>query len=183
MSSLTEFPASVEVCLQDVFFPTSSLNNPGINEALIQSWFSLWLKRLSNYIPEAIAYELCLRLTGNGEIQTLNCKYRNRNGPTDVLAFATLEVNMPPIDKSEPVYLGDIIISVDTANQQAKEQGHSLQIELAWLMAHGFLHLLGWDHPDEESLHEMLWLQETLLKMVGLVPQNQKFLPKYIEKV
>ncbi|MGB3695024.1 MAG: rRNA maturation RNase YbeY [Spirulinaceae cyanobacterium] len=168
-----------EVCLQDVFFSTSSLNNPGINQETVQSWFQSWFGKLSEQIPEAIAYELCLRLTGDHEMQTLNCKYRNKNVPTDVLAFATSEVNMPQLDKSEPLYLGDIIISVDTAWKQAQEQRHSLQVELAWLTSHGFLHLLGWDHPDQDSLEEMLSVQETLLKLVGLVPQNQNFLPKY----
>ncbi len=166
----------IEVCLQDVFFPTSSLDNPGVDTATVQSWFQCWFKNLSTQIPEAIAYELCLRLSGDREIETLNGQYRNKNVPTDVLAFATLEVDLPQLDKSEPLYLGDIIISVDTAWKQAKAQGHSLQVELAWLTTHGLLHLLGWDHPDQESLQEMLCLQETLLNLVGLVPQNQKFL-------
>jgi probable rRNA maturation factor len=69
---------------------------------------------------------------------------------------------------SVPLYLGDVVISVDTAHQQAQQQGHSLQTELAWLATHGLLHLLGWDHPDEESLLEMLNQQETLLQSVEL---------------
>lgn len=68
----------------------------------------------------------------------------------------------------EPLYLGDMIISVETARRQAQQQNHSLTLELAWLAAHGLLHLLGWDHPDDISLHEMLNRQETLLKIVGL---------------
>jgi probable rRNA maturation factor len=66
------------------------------------------------------------------------------------------------------LYLGDIVISVETAYRQAQQQGHSLQTELAWLATHGLLHLLGWDHPDEESLQGMLYQQETLLKLVNL---------------
>ena len=69
---------------------------------------------------------------------------------------------------SMPLYLGDIIISVETAQQQALTQNHSLARELAWLTAHACLHLLGWDHPDETSLLEMLSLQETLLKTVEM---------------
>jgi probable rRNA maturation factor len=73
---------------------------------------------------------------------------------------------------SEPLYLGDIAISIDTAQRQAQQQGHSLKTELAWLAAHGFLHLLGWDHPDEESLTQMLDRQETLLQAIGLAIQT-----------
>ncbi len=67
-----------------------------------------------------------------------------------------------------PLYLGDIVISVDTANRQATEQGHPLQTELAWLATHGLLHLLGWDHPDETSLLQMLERQAVLLQQIGL---------------
>jgi probable rRNA maturation factor len=88
-----------------------------------------------------------------------------------VLAFAALEVNFPQLPEEfselEPLYLGDIIISVETAQRQSEQQNHSLDKELVWLAAHGFLHLLGWDHPDEESLLKMLAQQEVLLKLAG----------------
>ncbi|MEO0935438.1 MAG: rRNA maturation RNase YbeY, partial [Cyanobacteria bacterium J06641_2] len=83
-----------------------------------------------------------------------------------------LEVNSPHVTEmdteNEPLYLGDIIVSVDTARKQAIQQGHSLKIELAWLASHGFLHLIGWDHPDEESLQRMLRKQVMLLKTLGI---------------
>jgi len=88
-----------------------------------------------------------------------------------VLAFASLEVDCPQaveLMEDTPLYLGDIAISVDTAIRQAQQQGHPLKTELAWLAAHGLLHLLGWDHPDEDSLSEMLNQQETLLQIIGL---------------
>jgi probable rRNA maturation factor len=123
-------------------------------------------------MPPASAYELTLRLTEDREIQVLNAQYRHKNKPTDVLAFAALEVNspqLPPeIQLSMPLYLGDVVISVETAYRQAQQQGHSLQTELAWLATHGLLHLLGWDHPDEESLRGMLNQQEILLETVEL---------------
>ena len=58
------------------------------------------------------------------------------------------------------IELGDIVISLETAGRQAQEQGHSLQQELRWLVSHGLLHLLGWDHTDDDSLAAMLALQE-----------------------
>jgi len=134
-------------------------------------WFQTWLQQLTTELPPAIGYELSIRLSDDGEIQQLNAQYRHQNKPTDVLSFAALEAEYPQIEslpKEIPLYLGDIIISVDTAARQAEQQEHSVTVELAWLAAHGLLHLLGWDHPDEESLTRMLDQQETLLTAVGL---------------
>lgn len=114
-------------------------------------------------------YELSLRLTDDGEIKTFNRQYRQQDCSTDVLAFAALEANIPQVSElNEPLYLGDIIISLDTALEQARSQNHSLTIELAWLASHGLLHLLGWDHPDEDSLAKMLACQRNLLSQIGL---------------
>jgi len=134
-----------------------------------QSWFQTWLEVLQPSLSPLGAYELCLRLTNDGEIQALNAQYRQKNQATDVLAFVALEVDTPHFEEgsSEPVYLGDIVISIDTAIRQAKEYQHSLTQELAWLACHGLLHLLGWDHPDDESLTRMLNQQTILLRRIG----------------
>jgi probable rRNA maturation factor len=176
----------VEVSVQDCYFTDSETAatdtkaeieksaNP-ISTETWESWFQQWLETLQPDISPANAYELSIRFTDDTEIQALNAQYRHKNQPTDVLAFAALEVDspqLPPqIQLSLPVYLGDIVISVDTANLQALEQGHSLETELAWLAAHGLLHLLGWDHPDENSLTQMLAQQTTLLQIVKLSVQ------------
>ncbi len=131
------------------------------------SWFETWLAQPNLELPPANSYELSLRLTDDAEIQLLNSQYRQKDQPTDVLAFAALENDMPLVP-GLPVYLGDIIISVDTANRQAFSYQHSLQQELAWLASHGFLHLLGWDHPDEVSLENMLQRQEQLLGTINV---------------
>lgn len=168
----------VEVNVQDCFLTYSQLAAEGellvepIATATWETWFDQWLETLQSDLPPAERYELCLRLTDDEEIQTLNAQYRHKNQPTDVLAFAALEVNSPQLPpgmrSSMPLYLGDIVISVDTADRQARQQGHSLHTELAWLAAHGLLHLLGWDHPDDETLVAMLEQQQTLLKIVNL---------------
>ena len=169
----------VEVSVQDYFFTESRsadmsenyIPSP-ISTSTWESWFYQWLETLESELPPAGSYELSLRLTEDTEIQALNAKYRHKDHPTDVLAFAALEVNSPQlpaqIQLSMPLYLGDIVISVDTAIRQAQQQGHSLRVELGWLATHGLLHLLGWDHPDEESLREMLNQQENLLNIVDL---------------
>ncbi len=162
----------VEVSVQDVFFQDAQDLNSTIGAETWETWFQQWLEALYPHIPPAPSYELTLRLTDDAEIQALNAQYRHQNLPTDVLAFAALEVDcpQPPVEllASLPVYLGDIVISVATAQRQAQQQGHSLPTELAWLAAHGLLHLLGWDHPDEASLTGMLNQQEKLLMMIGL---------------
>jgi probable rRNA maturation factor len=140
-----------------------------------EAWFQVWLENQAADVPVAPGYEVSLRLTGDPQMQALNSQYRQLDRSTDVLAFAALEVNCPQPDEilsSEPLYLGDIVISIDTAHRQAEQQGHPLKTELAWLAVHGFLHLLGWEHPDEESLTQMLDRQETLLRAIGLVIQT-----------
>ncbi|YAI82715.1 MAG: rRNA maturation RNase YbeY [cyanobacterium endosymbiont of Rhopalodia sterrenbergii] len=169
---------TVDLYLQDVF-DLESLNDSDVFDLITatwQQWIQIWLEELHSIIAISKAYELSLRLTSDDEIQTFNNQYRHKNQPTDVLAFAALEVKVPQSSEktnaNDPLYLGDIIISVDTAKKQARQNHHSLTVELAWLVAHGLLHLLGWDHPDEESLQQMLAQQETLLKLVGLQPNN-----------
>lgn len=173
VSSPTTIP-SVEVNLQDIF---GFLGSPNWESSYImsetwQEWVQTWLQAMKPNITLSDAYELSLRLTSNQEIQALNAQYRQKDQPTDVLAFAALEVDVPqyPMELAilEPLYLGDIIISVETASKQAQQNNHSLRVELAWLATHGLLHLLGWDHPNEESLQAMLSQQKNLLKLVGL---------------
>lgn len=135
-----------------------------------QQWFQVWLEHLQ----EDGNYEIALRLTDDDEIQQLNAQYRYQDRPTDVLAFAALEADIPAIPpglaglQAEPTYLGDIVISANTAALQAQERGHSHQYELVWLAAHGLLHLLGWDHPDEPSLERMLEQQDILLSLIDI---------------
>ena len=111
---------------------------------------------------------LGLRFTDDSTIAELNDHWRQRAESTDVLSFAALD----PSDEwphTPCLELGDIVVSVETAHRQAEEQGHSLERELRWLVSHGLLHLLGWDHPDDSSLAAMLALQERLLAIDGSV--------------
>ncbi|MDX2257002.1 MAG: rRNA maturation RNase YbeY [Pseudanabaenaceae cyanobacterium bins.39] len=137
-----------------------------------QEWFETWAKYLHTQDQlEPENYELSLAITDDHVIQKFNWQYRQIDRPTDVLSFAAQEANIPDVpasmfDYAEPIYLGDIIISQTTAIRQAQEREHSLTYELAWLAAHGLLHLLGWDHPDDQSLMAMLEQQDTLLSLV-----------------
>ena len=158
----------VEVIVQDYWFAEAEAP---VELSTWETWFQSWLQQLDPDLSMIRAYELSLRLTNDAEIQTLNAQYRQKDQPTDVLAFAALEAeSLLPTDIQQemPLYLGDIVISVETAQIQATQQGHSLQQELAWLAAHALLHVLGWDHPDEAALLKMLHQQEVLLQTIGL---------------
>jgi probable rRNA maturation factor len=160
----------VEVIIQDHYFSLET-GIATISSNQWTGWLERWLEIMQEELPEAIGYELSLRLTNDQEIQQLNHQYRQKDQPTDVLAFAALEGDYPLLAEEmaeEPLYLGDVVISVDTAQRQAIDREHSLELELAWLAAHGLLHLLGWDHPDDESLGIMLKQQEVLLHSVNL---------------
>ena len=156
---------NLELIVQDLYQPST------VEETTWVSWFQDWLQTPGLDLPPADTYELSLRLTTDSEIQALNSQFRHQDKPTDVLSFAAMEVDFPRIGEDAAdlsLYLGDIIISVDTAVRQAPEHGYSLRKELAWLASHGLLHLLGWDHPNEASLLLMLQQQEKLLACSGL---------------
>jgi len=161
---------STETLHLDVALTAAHPAAEALESADWQSWLSRWANHLGVEGSPIQVYELSLRLTDDGEIQELNRIYRHLDQPTDVLSFATLETDsiLPPeLLAVEPLYLGDIIISLDTAQRQAQEQQHSLLQETIWLTAHGFLHLLGWDHPDGPSLEAMLAQQTELLSLIG----------------
>ncbi len=104
----------------------------------------------------------CL-LTGDREIRRLNREFRGHDRPTDVLSFPSPEApesrkraGCPRFSRSEtrkhagcPRFLGDVAISVDRAAGQAREHGHGIEAEIAILMLHGLLHLLGYDHESD----------------------------------
>jgi probable rRNA maturation factor len=87
--------------------------------------------------------ELSVALVGDAEMRRLNATYRGKDRPTDVLSFSQREGESPGVDSA---LLGDVVISVPTAARQAHERGTELERELAELLAHGILHLLGYDH-------------------------------------
>ena len=131
-------------------------------EALKQSWEQPTASQLNDCLDVSLG----LQLTGDQEIAELNGRWRGLPEATDVLSFAALESEMP-LQQATTLELGDIVVSVPTAARQAIEQGHSLERELQWLVSHGLLHLLGWDHPDEATLNAMIACQERLLAMAG----------------
>ena len=136
-----------------------------------QTWFKVWLSELKPALSPIGRYEVNLLLTDDVTIQQLNATYRHQDKATDVLAFAAQETEIPGaqvIYQTAPLPLGDVIISIETAQRQRHDAHYSLVQELAWLAAHGLLHLLGWDHPDDAALKIMLEKQQQLLRQIDL---------------
>ena len=112
--------------------------------------------------------ELSITLTDDKNIHALNKKYRQIDRPTDVLSFAFRESEEPEILNAEVEILGDIIISLERAKVQAEEFGHSYLREIIFLEVHGLLHLLGYDHIEENDRIEMETEQKFIMEKLGI---------------
>lgn len=137
---------------------------------------------------QALDYEQCpyeaqiyVLLTDNEEIHQINLEHRQIDGPTDVLSFPLASYSAPAdfsdLEEREPdafhpttgeLMLGDIIISMDKVKEQAREYGHSVRRELAFLVAHSMLHLMGYDHVEEDERSLMEERQEEILQQCGI---------------
>ncbi|GAB6158101.1 rRNA maturation RNase YbeY [Desulfotomaculum varum] len=118
------------------------------------------------YSPEA---EVGLIFVDDNYIQSLNAEYRGIDKPTDVLSFALNEgEDMPQVEEAEDL-LGDIVISLPTARRQAAAYGHSFEREVAYLTAHGCLHLLGYDHQNETDRQVMRQKEEAILHRLNVL--------------
>lgn len=119
-------------------------------------------------------------LTDNDTIHEINNRQRNIDSATDVLSFPLIDYTIPgsfdgldgsPCDyfdlSTDELMLGDIVISVDKVYEQAHEYNHSVTRELAFLVAHSMLHLVGFDHMEEEERKTMEDMQEKILTMKG----------------
>ena len=131
-----------------------------------------WARRIAQTVLKAEGmappYEVSLVFTDSDTVKQLNRDYRGVDEPTDVLAFYMLPQKgadssfaLPPDGVTR---LGEVIISYPQAIKQAKEQGHSTERELALLIVHGILHLLGYDHEETEEESKMRARERELLE-------------------
>lgn len=118
------------------------------------------------------AAEVSVVVTDDAELHELNREYRGVDAPTDVLSFPMYDpAEEAAADESDPAcaLLGDIVISLERAERQAEEFGHSVERELGYLAAHGLLHLLGYDHETDGERERMRALEEAALEALGLI--------------
>jgi probable rRNA maturation factor len=131
-----------------------------------------WVRKVVRQVlkAEQVAspYEVSLVFTDSDRVRQLNRDYRGVNEPTDVLAFHTLPERESDSSFALPpdgvTHMGEIIISYPQAVVQAKKLGHSLQRELALLVIHGILHLLGCDHEESREAKKMRQREKELLE-------------------
>ncbi|ANX12950.1 rRNA maturation RNase YbeY [Fictibacillus arsenicus] len=115
--------------------------------------------------------EVSVTIVTKERIQEINSEYRQKDAVTDVISFAMEEMGEDEteiIGGEETRFLGDIIICLDVAKEQAEEYGHSIEREMGFLAVHGFLHLLGYDHLNEKDEKAMFGRQEEILEQYGL---------------
>lgn len=144
----------------DIIDNTNKLTNDHINLLRDILTFAHKKENITNDI------EVSITIVTNEEIHQLNREYRNIDAPTDVLSF---EMNDPYVELDDelsniPIPIGDIVISIDKVEEQAKAYNHSFEREIAFLTVHGFLHLLGYTHDDENEEKIMFAKQEQILK-------------------
>ena len=156
---------------------TIYFTNVGIHKHAIKRVIVGALKRLGQ---PANNIEMSLSIVSPQEIKELNSQFRGIDSVTDVLSFPTIDnPERGVLDvssfaqeainaKTGKLNIGDVIICLDRAKEQAAEYGHSLKRELCFLSLHGLLHLLGYDHIEPQDEQQMMSLQEEILQQMGI---------------
>ena len=123
---------------------------------------------LKNYDLNKITLNGDILICGNKKIHEINKEYRHKDRPTDVITFSLFADDETSSDIDGEIYLGEIIISADQTKIQADENKKTFEEELHFLLSHGILHLLGFDHQDEETYTFMINLQDKILDNVKI---------------
>lgn len=142
----------------------------------IRDTVKLCIKKSLDFMELGDSFEISVMFVDDEEIRTLNNFHRNIDRSTDVLSFPMLEYDedgkiieeYADFNKNGELLLGDIVISLEHAEAQAEEYGHSLLREIGFLTVHSMLHLFGYDHMTDEDEREMFSYQEEILKEAGL---------------
>ena len=139
-------------------------------EEVLLCWINIILSEKNTSFPNFIfdkkIFSLSLQIINNNEISSINQKWMDKSGPTDVLSFPMISDEDTTKDLNF-IELGDLFISLEMAFQQSLEFDHSIKKEMLWLASHGFLHLLGWEHNDDNELDNMLNFQEYLISRLN----------------
>lgn len=146
-----------------------NLTNSGDWEKYEDSFLSI-LAETKKVLNLSKNFTCSVILVTSEKIQEINKEYRGKDQSTDVISFALQDVENVVVNEEVENELGDIFINVDAVVQQANEYGHSEKREISFLFTHGLLHLLGYDHMNQEDELEMFRLQEEILN--DLVPRE-----------
>ena len=143
-----------------IFFEKLDDLNPDIPAELVENTAAAALRHQS--APESA--DLTIVLSDDKQLHELNLQWMGVDGPTDVLSFPSDEIDPENGNR----YLGDILISVQRAAEQAKAAGHSVEAETQLLIVHGVLHLMGHDHAEADEKARMWKAQAEILAQLGL---------------
>lgn len=134
-----------------------------------------WLQKIEEAIKICIKQEnlelenieISISFVDDEEIKQLNLQYRGKDNVTDVLSFPQYD-SLEEIKMGEIICLGDVVICLDKAREQADDYGHAFERELVYLTVHSILHLLGYDHMTEEDKQIMRNKEEIVMKKIHL---------------
>ncbi len=154
---------SIDIAFQDPDWEEMDAIEPLINTAVETTISMANLPHLAKDRP----LELCIVLANDDLVHTLNREYRGKDKPTNVLTFATLDDEDMP-DMGGLLGLGDVILALETIRREAREQNKPFTEHLTHLCVHGTLHLLGYDHIDEDEATEMETLEIRILSRLGI---------------
>lgn len=139
-----------------------------IDETILAKMKSVIAKAIEVESLEEFTCEVSMLFVDNDKIQEINKEQRSKDVPTDVLSFPQYESIKDAEELDEELFLGDIVISVEKAIEQADEFGHSVERELCYLTVHSMFHLFGYDHDTEENTSEMRKMEELVLDSFGI---------------
>jgi probable rRNA maturation factor len=125
---------------------------------------------LEHDLPQDKPIVINLSLNNNAEVQTLNAEFRGKDKPTNVLSFANMddETFWDTLDEEAEVQLGDIIVALETLEDEAKQKQISLAHHFAHLLVHGILHLCGYDHQTDDEADEMEGIEIKILQCLQI---------------
>lgn len=156
-------PLTIDIAIQDPVWETCADIEAHITRAIETAIHQANLPHLAKNRP----LELSLVLANDDLVHTLNRTYRNKDKPTNVLTFAALDDDVMP-DTGGLLSLGDIILAYETIDREAGEQNKPFIEHVTHLCVHGALHLLGYDHIEEDDATEMETLEIRILSLLGI---------------
>ncbi len=156
------------MCQYEIVY--QNIEQKSIYEEIVKNVFK---KCFEEEMIQASKLYITVTLTNPEYIQKINKTYRNIDKATDVLSFPMyekeeLEKKIKEKDFQYEDILGDIIISIDKVEEQAKEYGHSFEREFSYMLVHGFYHLMGYDHIQEEDKKQMRTKEENILNKLNI---------------
>lgn len=156
---------SIDIGVADERWLTALPQAAALAEKAIHAAFEVIEKPES--LTDADRIETCLSFTNDAEIRVLNRQYRNKDKPTNVLSFPQEDNGFSGRAAGQPVFLGDIVLALETIENEARSGGITVEAHTAHLVVHGLLHLLGYDHENAADAEMMENTETEILESLG----------------